>query len=301
MILPSFINSKRNRHFLGSIMYKYSSLFNQPLFSDLLIQRQKEMWKDEESFPHTSQECKNTLVFENDIDSKWYCCKNWHRKLSNKLNAKRFVSKHGIRVAKLLWSGDDPNDIPFDKLPQNYVVKTATGWSSNQVLPIKNKINAFTNLPISHSEIINYFKEIISNPLYKSTILVEDFISDSHGRNVPLDYKVYCFHGKAHFIMAIDQKKIKTVYSRNWKIVWDQINLNCNYGYFVPKPIHFNELIVTAETLSKLYKYPFVRVDLYDSNEGVVFGEYTHTPNAGISVKLYTPFANRLFGKLWTS
>ena len=90
-------------------------------------------------------------------------------------------------------------------------------------------------------------------------------------------------------------------YDRNWNPVLDQMNLAYGCGHFKNPPVNLSKIIFWGETLSRAYSYPFVRVDLYNGQSGVCFGEFTHAPFAGPSRKLYTSYANRTLGKLWTS
>ena len=48
--------------------------------------------------------------------------------------------------------------------------------------------------------------------------------------------------------------------------------------FTLPRPIHLSEMVEYARRLSA--PFPFVRVDLYDTADGVVFGELTFTPSA---------------------
>ena len=61
------------------------------------------------------------------------------------------------------------------------------------------------------------------------------------------------------------------------------------------KPSCFDEMVRYARVLSQ--GIPFVRVDFYDSNGKVVFGEMTFTPTAGMS-EIYTEEAALAMGKM---
>ena len=66
-----------------------------------------------------------------------------------------------------------------------------------------------------------------------------------------------------------------------------------------PKPTHWGEMIAIAAQLSK--PFDFVRVDLYDRPDGVYFGEFTFTPNAGDLVFKDPAFSRRLLADLWAN
>ena len=77
------------------------------------------------------------------------------------------------------------------------------------------------------------------------------------------------------------------------------MHLGSNFDDLDDPPAHLSEIVSAADRLAEVYDYPFVRIDLYDTPQGVVFGEFTPTPLAGRSRLLYTPFANRTLGSLW--
>jgi hypothetical protein len=131
--------------------------------------------------------------------------------------------------------------------------------------------------------------------------MVEEMLTSPEGV-LPKDYKLYCFHGQPRFIQVIDRLNGNQVwYDENWTPQRDQMQLAYRIGRPKPKPNCLDELLFWATRLSKAYEYPFVRIDLYVTTRGVVFGEFTHTPFAGPSRLYYTPFANRRMGMLWSA
>lgn len=300
MIVPEWARSKHLDVIVGSVMYLIAAVSGDPLFADLLLARHKELWGHENP-DHPENYCKNRILPPNASDVEWYCCPIWQRKLSNKLNAKAFATRNGVRVSKTLWMGADPSTIPFKELPASYVVKCSTGWNSNQVLPIRNGINLFTGEFMSKTEIAGYFQKIICTaPYYDGTIFVEELIQSVDGESLPLDYKCFCFNGEVKFIMVVDRfNKTVTWYTPEWNLVADQMILSWKLGKPQLPPSFLPEIISCAEILSSAYCYPFVRIDLYCDHHGVLFGEFTHTPQATKSRILYTPFANRTMGRYW--
>lgn len=301
MILPNLFNSPMVRRLAGPLLYRYAALSAGPLFSDLVLNRDRELWIDPDPRLHAPNVCRNELP-ENDLDlSAWRCCRLWQRKLNNKLNAKVFVAAHGISVAQLYWKGKTSEEIPFDALPDEYVVKTSTGWSSRQVVPIVNGVNVFTNRKQSPADLVRHFQAFMSKEPYASGyILVEEFLQSAQGRLIPKDYKCWMFSGKLKFIQVINRLDGRhRWYHPDWQPVPDQMHLGSDVDDLDEAPDHLSEIVGAAELLAGVYDYPFVRIDLYDTTRGVVFGEFTPTPLAGPSRLLYTPFANRTFGRLW--
>ena len=125
-----------------------------------------------------------------------------------------------------------------------------------------------------------------------------------HEENLYLtDYKIWCFHGIAKFLNvqywkenSIDNRKfvrasfdLKFNPSNHFK---DEFN---NHSIKYPKPYKLNEMIEYAEILSK--EFPFARIDFYEVEKKIYFGEITLTPSAGNNYYL-TDYFQTEFGRL---
>ena len=115
-------------------------------------------------------------------------------------------------------------------------------------------------------------------------IVIEKLMVDEEGK-VPFDYKFFVFSGKVKFIQ-VDADRFsghhRILYDKNWN------KINVDYlvdsgGKNVVSPVNLNLMISLAEKLGA--NFNFMRVDLYDNNGKVYFGELTPYPSAG-----YGPF-----------
>jgi hypothetical protein len=112
-------------------------------------------------------------------------------------------------------------------------------------------------------------------------IICEEFLDDLSGHQ-PVDYKVYCFGGKAHCTLVCQERGTFThplldMYNREWtnKIPFGKDVLA---DRDIPKPDAYDEMTAAAEALSK--PFPFVRMDFYNIQGRAVLGEMTFTPCA---------------------
>ena len=127
--------------------------------------------------------------------------------LSDKLRAREYVaSKLGSDfLVPLLWSGPNPENIPFDKLPTKFVIKTNHGCGYNIIVTDKkqlNKTDAIRQLNEWLATNFTYNTFIGTSWAYKNIkpeILVEEFLDDN-GRP-PLDYKFFCYSARAEFLL----------------------------------------------------------------------------------------------------
>lgn len=137
----------------------------------------------------------------------------------------------------------------------------------------------------------SHFKRKLKNNFYYSNleweykniepkILIEPLISDNTGNALLNDYKIHCFHGEPHFIQMINDRAEgvkETWYDTDWNYI--------NMWYFSSKhkllqrPSTLSQMLLIAKELSK--PFPYVRIDLYDTPDGILFGEYTFRPWGG--------------------
>ena len=102
---------------------------------------------------------------------------------------------------------------------------------------------------------------------------------------IPRDYKFMCYNGKVKCILVCDERDPNTgkanlyAFDKQWNVLNDYLNprtINNN----LEKPKSLDEMIKISENLASDFK--FVRVDLYDSINGIKFSELTFTPAMGI-------------------
>lgn len=121
----------------------------------------------------------------------------------------------------------------------------------------------------------------------KPCIVVEKLLQTENGK-IPNDYKLHCFHGNVEFIyVAVDREGInkRNIYDKNWEpldFVWSskkKIKLK-GRGPEIAPPDSFKEMIRLAEILSK--DFPYVRIDFYDVDGKIYFGEVTQHHGGGM-------------------
>ncbi len=183
---------------------------------------------------------------------------------------------------------DKTEEIEWEKLPQKFVLKTTHGGGSCGVVICKNKNKldkkkAINELNKSMSFTAgNSFRE---HPYMgvKKRIIAEKLIENKDGSEL-CDYKFYCFNGEPKYCQVIRDRQIKETidfYDMNWDLM-PFVGLNPKVGNgktLVDKPHHLEEMKQICSKLSK--DIPFVRIDLYEVNTKVYFGEITFYPASG--------------------
>lgn len=224
--------------------------------------------------------------------------------VSDKWRVRQYVAERGLAhiLNEVYFVTDDPEKIPFDDLPDRFVIKANHGCSWNILVTDKRTLDRQKVVRQCKKWLgrkygrasINYEEHYDSIP---PLILVERFIEDqAHG--VPVDYKFFCFHGAAHFVQ-VDvgrfRKHTRTFFDRRWRNTG--VRFNYPGGEAVPEPLRLNEMIQVVEQLSD--GIDFCRVDLYaPDNERIVFGEITLNPEGSLGRFVPGEWDVRL-GELW--
>lgn len=175
-------------------------------------------------------------------------------------------------------------DINFDKFPSKFVLKCNHGCGYNIICKDKNKFN-IGEAKIKLKKWMNEdFSKEAKELQYKNIeplIVCEEYLED--GEESLIDYKYFCFNGKAKFIQVISGRGTDTrsdFYDLDWNLIKLRTKLK-NSEKTSLKPQNLFEMNKIAERLSE--EFPFVRVDFYNVNGRIVFGELTFTPGGGVS------------------
>lgn len=195
---------------------------------------------------------------------------------------------------------DDAADIDFSALPDAFVLKTTDGCGTNIICRNKENLDQEQARQKIHYWMTHKYGWETAETQYikiSPKIICEKIIETADG-TLPNDFKFFCFNGKPKFFYyGYDREnEFKKLHC---DLKWNVIDITKEKATLSPsetmKPSCFNEMIRYAEILSQ--GIPFVRVDFYDSNGKVVFGEMTFTPTAGMS-EIYTEEAALKMGKM---
>lgn len=178
---------------------------------------------------------------------------------------------------------DKFDDINFDILPEQFVMKCSHACAFNAVIKDKSKID-INDLRKQFNKWLktNYGKKTIEMHYakIKPQIIIEKYIGDL---SLPTEYKIHVFNGVAKNLYVVTGRG-KDIRYNNYYIDWtpfdgSQFNGWKKTDYELEKPKNFQEMVDLAEKLAK--PFPFVRVDLYNINGKIYFGEMTFTPAKG--------------------
>lgn len=182
---------------------------------------------------------------------------------------------------------DDVKDIDFDSLPQAFCLKANHGSNMNIVvkdkstLDIKKTIKTLSDWNRYNFGWEGFELQYVHLP---RKIMAEKFIEQMDGNL--LDYKIHCFHGEPKIIQVIGDRNPgahtgkEAFFDVNWMRNDMMYHTYDQYETDPKRPDTLEEMLSIARKLSKNFRY--VRVDLYEIEGQIKFGEMTFTPTNGI-------------------
>ena len=191
-------------------------------------------------------------------------------------------------VIPTLGVWDRPEDIEWEKLPEQFVLKTTNGGGSRGVVICTDKasLNKKRAIEILKSSMSSNGFRIQGEWPYKNVpkrVLAEEYIKPTAETNDLRDYKFFCFNGGVKFF-KVDFNR-HTDHHANY---YDREGALMPFGekdYMAIKdakieiPSSLDRMMSLAEEIAK--DKTFVRVDMYDNDDEINFGEITFYPAGG--------------------
>jgi hypothetical protein len=176
---------------------------------------------------------------------------------------------------------DTPDEIEWDKLPSDMVIKCNHGSGYNLILHDKNADTiASTKATLSkwlQKDYANRYYELHYS-LIPRKILIEQYIDNL------VDSKLFCFNGVPKFYQIdkhLTENRMNFYDMSGNPLRWlSNTQHPANYNIIDAIPPHMDEMARMAEALCKPFK--FVRVDFYTAGDKIYGGELTFTPGGGI-------------------
>lgn len=238
-------------------------------------------WKDPQSFSEKLQWL------------KLYNRKSVYTKMVDKYAVKEYVAKIIGKeyIIPTLGVWDNPDDIEWELLPSQFVLKTTHGGGGGGVVICIDKtafIKKEAVAKLNQSLKTDIYRECREWP-YKNVpkrIIAEKFLAPEKSPALKdlLDYKFFCFNGKVRFFKVDFGRFVDhhaNYYSPEGELLeFGEQGLDPDPNYPIELPKNLKEMISLAEKLSM--NEPFLRVDLFNVNGKIFFGELTFYPASGM-------------------
>ncbi|HBI6973919.1 ATP-grasp fold amidoligase family protein [Clostridium perfringens] len=233
---------------------------------------------------------------------KLYNRKSEYTMMADKYLVRKYIAdKLGEEyLIPIIGVWDEPNEINFEKLPNKFVLKcnhnSGLGMCicrNKNILDIKK-----TKKNLKKGIRQDYYLTSREWPYknIKRKIIAEKYMEDSN-RQIN-DYKFTCFNGKVDNVMiCIDRSSKDTkfyFFDRDWNLMrLNKRGKEAPKDFTLEKPKNLDKMFQIAEELSK--GLPYARIDLYNLDGKIYFGEITFFPEAGYDSNLLSE-TDKYFG-----
>jgi TupA-like ATPgrasp len=233
---------------------------------------------------------------------------NPYSAIASKTNGQAYMRSLGHAVPETYGVYPSLDEIPrFEDLPENVVLKPTHGWSAAGVFLLQDGVDWIRKRRFSRDDLIHAAR-IQDGPARKAiagTWVAEELLFDFHDPSRPaLDYKFFCFGPKVVAIQIIDRSSLTTIENPCWNRDpdWRPLPFRLKWDLYpqrsmLPEPPFLDEMLkIVSEVAGRLNI--FIRIDMYATDRGPVFGEFTAYPSNGLN---FTPQGDAWLGSHWTT
>ena len=225
---------------------------------------------------------------------QWYKL-NYKSKLmaqcADKYLVRQFVKQRGLQdiLNDLYGVYDCSEKIDFSLLPDQFVLKSTNGASGIGLIICKDKKQLDLNRVKKETTKWTKLKKHVGGrewvyEVYKPRIIIEKYLLPRENENSVVDYKFFCFNGEPFCMYLMTDRFSKhgvrqSILDMNYEVMPYMRERIEPVIDIPPKPDNFDEMIEVARKLSA--GFPYVRVDLYNIEGKILFGEMTFFPESG--------------------
>ena len=228
----------------------------------------------------------------------------------DKYDVREYVKSKGLEDILIPCYGvyESVDQIDWESLPNQFVMKDTLGGGGNSVIIVKDKNNTdveeLKRCGAEWTSIRAHVRDAGREwPYYNGKnhrIIIEKYIESDANKRGLIDYKFFCFNGNPEFLYVMGErvvgKEVKVaILNSDYSETEVQRVGDTQYKDYT-KPYNYNEMKSIVEILSK--EFPHVRVDMYNIEGRIYFGELTFS-NASGYMKYNPDSADYVFGKKW--
>ena len=174
------------------------------------------------------------------------------------------------------------SDIDIDSLPERFVLKATHGCEMNYICKDKSRLDRNDLLNKAGQWLKEDYPRACIEPHYKLVphrLYSEEFVGVLGD---VVDYKFHCINGEPAFVLTCSNREDSlklNLYDLDWNPISGLQGAMRNERK-IERPKNLKEMLEVAKTLSS--DFDFVRVDLYEADEKIFFGELTFSPACGV-------------------
>ncbi|OWV22194.1 ATP-grasp fold amidoligase family protein [Fibrobacter sp. UWB3] len=267
-------------HLIEAIVFRLNVFLPDKIYLSLLYRCKFGKWID----------WKNPKTFSEKIQwLKVFGPKSEYSKYVDKYSVKKIVAEKigSQHVIPTIGVWDNVDDIEWDSLPQQYVLKITDEAGGNGVFICRDSTKFDRNVAIEKIREIMRKKKSVKDvhrehpyEFVTRRIIAEKYMEDECGEL--RDYKFFCFDGVVKCLQVDYDRFIehhRNIYDTEWNLLPFSIQYPSKKNVVIDKPLNFEVMLDIARCLSK--GFPHVRIDLYNINGNVYFGEMTFYHGSG--------------------
>ena len=222
-----------------------------------------------------------------------------YTRIVDKFEAKEYVKDiiGDQYIIPTLGVWDNFDDIDFDELPQQFVLKCTHDSEGLVIVKDKDKLDKEMAKNKIESALKQNFFYIGREWPYKNVkprIIAEKYMED-HIDGELRDYKFFCFDGEPKAMFVASDRASDNVKFDYFDLNFNHLDIKQKYPHAeqpLRKPVTFEKMIELSKVLSK--GFPHVRVDFYEVDGQLYFGEFTFYHFSG-----YMPFEPNKWDKIF--
>lgn len=178
---------------------------------------------------------------------------------------------------------DRVDDIDFDSLPDQFVLKCTHDSGGLVICKDKSKLDIeAAKKKLRKCLRTDYYSTSKEWPYknVKRRIIAEKYMEPSDGEMV--DYKIMCFNGVPRMIFTCTDRELGELKVTFFDTHWNEMPFTRHYpksSKTIKRPSQLTSMLELAEKLCN--EIPFVRVDFYEIDNKIYFGEMTFFPGGG--------------------
>lgn len=206
---------------------------------------------------------------------------------ADKYGVRQYVEAKGLgnTLNDLVGVYDSVDEIDLSMLPDRFALKATHGSGWNIICQDKQQVDwerAFKQM--RHWLKRNYYYTNLEwvYKRIKKRIICEQYLEGKDGE-VPIDYKILCFNGEPKCLfLCLDRFSGTGLKVDFYDLEWNKMPFRRYYpnsDRLIKRPEKLDDMLEIARRLSK--GFPFVRVDLFQIAQRIVFGEMTFFPGSG--------------------
>ena len=212
---------------------------------------------------------------------------------ADKYRVREYVASKGLEDILIPSYGvfDSFDEIDFDKLPNQFVIQSNFGCG--HIWICKDKTKEIVNIEKWHKQFdewmaITDFGLSTGEWQYSEMphkLVITKYL-DSLGAISLNDYKFHCFNGNVYGCLVVYDRSIDDHsyqldhYDKDWHLTDGIRSKRHPKRRSIPKPVCYDRMLEVAKILSQ--DFPYCRVDLYEVEDQVLFGELTFTPQGNV-------------------